>query len=509
MSCTKHLVAMVVIFVLTYNGVCQGQQLDVVYTTRSGLGPVGSEPGAMMGEKISVGVRLRAADTIERGFIDMKVHISPTIYFDDGVVLCDEGYVVWDSIDPGEEINISCEGLVPSGLGTGWYYLMVEYDYAPYYPIVGIILVIRGGGTGACCTDGGGCWDETQAECECDPHFSYPGGPQIFFTTYQGEGTMCLGDLDGDIGEMDDACQKEPLPPTGACCVVDIWELGDYVGCQEELTLQECLDVEGGNWMGVGTSCAGVLCPDRWACCHWERDDCQNLLPDDCRNWGGIPKIGSICEEHPCEEVETEACCWVNERCTDIPPSECLGGGGWPQGPGSSCPPTGFCEQDTACCYPSSGEICRDVVSPQSCIDQGGYPVAEGVMCSPGLCDPQACCYSDGTCLNLPPYECTGTPLGLWSQCSGDTNGDGWDDACLKPPECLGDLNGDGSVSLSDRMYIDSLLMQVGYPYRIYEGDSLWDASADLNGDGVISLADRMVIDGILMQVGPPYISPC
>jgi hypothetical protein len=240
-------------------------------------------------------------------------------------------------------------------------------------------------------------------------------------------------------------------------------------------------------------------------CCFWN-GSCDDMPRDFClSNNGRIGGPGTHCDDVVC--AEDWACCFPDGSCRDLAEPWCSEDGGFPV-EGEKCT-SDFCKWDVPCCFWTGG--CDDMPM-YSCLKNNGRIGGPGTYCDDVVCaEDWACCFPDGSCQNWAEPWCSedgGSPVeGI--KCMGDLNNDGLDDACFKPPDCLGDLNDDGSVSLSDRMYIDSLLMQVGYPYRIYEGDSLWDASADLNSDGVISLADRMVIDGILMQVGPPYISPC
>jgi len=53
------------------------------------------------------------------------------------------------------------------------------------------------------------------------------------------------------------------------------------------------------------------------------------------------------------------------------------------------------------------------------------------------VCTPQACCFRGGGCAMMDPlsciYQATGTPGGPGTACLGDINGDGTDDACLRP----------------------------------------------------------------------------
>lgn len=87
---------------------------------------------------------------------------------------------------------------------------------------------------------------------------------------------------------------------------------------------------------------------------------------------------------------EDEGCCIDGYVCLDMTPAECRANGGVPQGPGS------FCTVDETCCI-NGGATCVDV-DPLCCDDLGGTP----------------------------------SPLGE-AACLGDGNGDGFDDACVKP----------------------------------------------------------------------------
>ena len=396
---SKPLITPIIMVMLGCNTVCLGQP-ELEY---SGFAySVGNE--VCIGQRAEFFIDLTNVGTEATGHTDMSVRITPTGYFIDTVAtLCtDSNYV---PIEPGETGHFYCSGVIPDlEPGRYWFVIWFPWYEGEWYP--GFPTNFRVcGGVGACCNWAGICTEETEVDCVFNMGRSY-----------EGEGTECLGDWNGD--GWDDACSNAP---------------------------------------------------------------------------------------------QTEACCWVNNTCTDELPSDCGHGGGWTQGPGTQCmgdlDGSGYddsCEPMLACC--GGDGSCFDAFSAQSCMDQGGYPKALGIMCNtPGVCDEdqdRACCWLDGYCQDLHWSSCAefgGTPQAIGVMCSDAPCG----------PQCLGDLSGDGSVSLSDRMYIDSLLMQAGSPYRIYEGDPLWDANADLNGDGIISLADRMVIDGILMQVGPPYISSC
>ncbi len=97
---------------------------------------------------------------------------------------------------------------------------------------------------GACCLPDGTCLVFTETDC------INRGG------VYQGDGTSCLGDLDGD--GVDDACE----PQEGACCTQD--------GACAIMLENDCLAV-GGTWHGAGSTCLG--------------DNNGNGMDDACETW--------------------------------------------------------------------------------------------------------------------------------------------------------------------------------------------------------------------------------
>ena len=74
---------------------------------------------------------------------------------------------------------------------------------------------------------------------------------------------------------------------------------------------------------------------------------------------------------------------------------------------------------------------------------------------------------------------------------------------------CAGDLDGDNWIMFNDLLEMIAMLSQAGSPYRISEGDALWQACADLNGDNWIMFNDLLEVIALLSQAGSPYRIPC
>lgn len=100
-----------------------------------------------------------------------------------------------------------------------------------------------------------------------------------------------------------------------------------------------------------------------------------------------------------------------------------------------------------ACCFedfcgPNPG-TCTELTS-EGCIAAGGSPQGAATSCATTSCliitTPQACCFTDGSCAMAVPDYCSGpgglggTPAGCFTQCLGDSNGNGIDDVCDPQP---------------------------------------------------------------------------
>ena len=131
-----------------------------------------------------------------------------------------------------------------------------------------------------------------------------------------------------------------------------------------------------------------------------------------------------------CEDPE--ACCMPNGDCVMLMGLDCLAMGGIPQGNGTICTVT------QACCWPDN--TCA-MVDPLCCGDLGG-------TVRPGDCGGrEACCDSYGYCYMANRACCLANgddPQGPGTQCLGDGDGDGKDDACYVPPVgCCWKCDGD------------------------------------------------------------------
>jgi hypothetical protein len=74
---------------------------------------------------------------------------------------------------------------------------------------------------------------------------------------------------------------------------------------------------------------------------------------------------------------------------------------------------------------------------------------------------------------------------------------------------CLGDLDGNQWVMTSDYLLMMNLLGQKGSPYRVPQGDPLWNDCADVDGNGWIMTSDLLLLKNKLGLAGSPYRIPC
>lgn len=190
-----------------------------------------------------------------------------------------------------------------------------------------------------------------------------------------------------------------------ACCFGD--------GTCSDLRPAECL-FAGGVPQGPHTTCATPdLCPEPEACCLPD-GSCADLIAGFCEALGGVPQgPGSDCLSTNCPPPP-EACCLSDGSCVDVAATDCLDLAGIPEGPGSSCASVD-CNQQ-ACCF-SGAPGCLNL-DAQACIDGGGTPKGPGTRCpqeNQSCPTSEACCLSDGSCVNLPSVglcaAAGGTPL--------------------------------------------------------------------------------------------------
>jgi len=160
--------------------------------------------------------------------------------------------------------------------------------------------VITGGvELGACCLPSGLCVQTDVNTCMQQSGI------------YQGDGSVCLGDINPPNG-VDDAC--EGIIPTGACCYGD--------GTCLTTTSAYCASTQG-TYQGDGTACEGDINP--------------------------VNGIDDACENGP-----FGACCLPGGGCVQVEAAECLNRGGTYNGDATTClgdvnPPNGI---DDACEVP-------------------------------------------------------------------------------------------------------------------------------------------------------------
>jgi hypothetical protein len=137
-----------------------------------------------------------------------------------------------------------------------------------------------------------------------------------------------------------------------------------------------------------------------------------------------------IAEQEPCG-ADVQACCHPYEWCDDAAAEFCNAWGGTPMGIGTDCATTN-CPTQACCIMDYMDIICEDHAT-MSCEIRGGVPKGEGTNCATTTCQSQACCYTGGWCMDWSAdLSCPegGTPMGAGTECLGDGDGNGMDDAC-------------------------------------------------------------------------------
>jgi len=208
----------------------------------------------------------------------------------------------------------------------------------------------------------------------------------------------------------------EVCGPTGACCVSP--QCSNPTVCDQSVFF--CEDRH--DCLCVGTAEAST------ACIPAGSGSCASFLPCpngtvDCRA-GQVCGVGSCCAGPICVPV---GCPTTAAR--DPAPTE------------SSIfyraesEPATY-ESDVAG-NGTGGPTCFETSRPR-CASLGGLYHGDDTQCSPTSClPPEACCLPGGGCEVGPPDACRdfgGTPMGSGSDCLGDLNGDGIDEACAVNP---------------------------------------------------------------------------
>ena len=188
---------------------------------------------------------------------------------------------------------------------------------------------------GGCCFDDETCEDLTKDKCE------EQGGE------YQGDDIFC------------DDPSVDCTIPRGACCLFD-------ESCVDNLTEEECVVDNTGEWQGEDSVCTEDLCViPRGACCFPDGSCVSPMLEEDCIfTDGDYQGDGSECFDGLCPDVEEE--CENDEDCVEGQCCNCYGS-----------------DTTGACCYSiPNAEVCW-MTTPLNCaIVQGDY-LGDGVPCEP------------------------------------------------------------------------------------------------------------------------------
>jgi len=162
-----------------------------------------------------------------------------------------------------------------------WSELFEPPSFAQSLDLAFVITNGPGPTIGACCGPDGSCFVSTSLDCDLQ------GG------TYLGDGTICLGDADGD--GVDDACGSAIV--RGACCSPDgLCAVMTPIGCE----------TSGGLYLGNGTVCLG--------------DNDGDGFDDACQ-----------------KPSKRGACCWPDGSCSVVTQDKCVTNGGTYLGDGTPC----------------------------------------------------------------------------------------------------------------------------------------------------------------------------
>ncbi len=320
----------------------------------------------------------------------------------------------------------------------------------------------RNCGTGACCSQAGGC-GQTATAIACTAN----GG------TFLGFGTSCNPNPCAD--------------PRGACCTATgciiltqtICEnqgnhyAGDNVGCGAvncdtgaccstqgvctQVVIAAACTQGGGTFLGLGVPCLPSPCaPTTGACCSNAGACSQVALAAQCN--GIFRGIGVACGADTCKG----ACCDTSNACTITGQGGCTGtfiGLGTVCNP-SPCPIT----PPGACCLGNGS--CTSVADAAAC---GGRFLGSGSTCGANTC--AGVCCAGSVCLTITPNQCNALPWSLFVPTQLTCPG------TLTSPCCKSDFNHVGGVGVQD----------------IFDFLAAWFNSSplcDIDGDSTVAVAD-------------------
>lgn len=383
---------------------------------------------------------------------------------------------------------------------------------------------------GACCLPDGSCQDMgTPSECEALGGW-YPGvgRPCAVTTCAQSQpGACCSASLPDGCAEYESeavclantgavwqgigtSCTEpgicDPSSPLGACCSSAFEN-----GCADGVLEQDCYDVNG-TWAGSETTCRDEgVCGPAGVCCgvsdEWCMDD---VFETHCQELGGTWRGSEVsCSDPGVCGVQsgTGACCGTafEGGCADgLTQQECTAfpGAFW-VAEGTLCSDPGICGEPGpfgACCGPSVPGGCVEDQTQDACgVYDGAFWVGPGTTCA----DIQDCATTEqhGACCDASTSQCTQTTdsecsgsFFSGSNCLGDTDGNGVDEACEIP----GDVDGDADVDGED-VYIFVVCIDGSGPAVRAEPEC---RRADLDNDGRVDLRDCAVLQRSTLSFG-------
>ena len=243
-------------------------------------------------------------------------------------------------------------------------------------------------------------------------------------------------------------------------------------------------------------------------------------------------QLWSIAEEEP-----TGACCYDDGSCTGgMTSADCVASGGSYGGDGSSCAGVDndgngvddFCDGVVtlgACCYGSPATPTCVNTTPTICGQTLGGTFYVGQNCATFICPSVttgACCYPDGSCADLTAAACaqsSGSYQGDGTQCLGDADQNGIDDACegadLLKWQQMPDLSPNGMDVMCTETKVladDFQCTETGQISKIEIWGS-WYQDGVPNGDPgdvdfVLSLhSDIPSTSGVSYPAGCPYVT--
>ncbi len=151
-----------------------------------------------------------------------------------------------------------------------------------------------------------------------------------------------------------------------------------------------------GGMMALGA--ASPAAAQAGACCTFDQQCVPVADAAACVALGGVFLPGEDCANDPCGPG---ACCF-NENCNQADAYSCISAGREFAGAGTSCLDDP-CESGVgACCFADGS--CLDL-SPDDCAAQAGTWLGAGTNCGQGVCDLGACCTTND-CTNVAQYQC-------------------------------------------------------------------------------------------------------